>query len=332
MKRFVKLIAPILSILFASCQSVPKANSISPVRVWIDTDPSVGEPDRDVDDGLAMLFAFRSPQLSIRGISTVFGNTDQAHAYPIAQRLTQSLSGDQKIKVFRGAEKAGEFKRETSASLALSEALGREDLTLLVLGPATNIATVLSLHPELASKIKAIIAVAGRRPGQRFTTGTSNLKAHRDFNFEQDPEAFRVLLSSKVPLVLTPFEISSRFWIEEPDLKLLSHGNETKQWLAKSAMNWLHLWQSTFGVNGFNPFDALAVGFLTDLSLYHCEDVKLEIQVLPDDGTEERMQGTNAMRKPYLIATDALEDGSRSTFCGRADPEFKSKLMEKLIK
>ena len=58
-----------------------------PIPVWIDTDPAVGEPERDVDDGLALVQAFHSPELDIRGVSVVFGNAPLDRGLPIARRL-----------------------------------------------------------------------------------------------------------------------------------------------------------------------------------------------------------------------------------------------------
>jgi hypothetical protein len=100
-------------------------------------------------------------------------------------------------------------------------------LTILALGPVTNIATVLRKHPDLGARITRVIAVAGRRPGQRFTTGTSNPNGHRDFNFELDPEGFQVLLDSKVEIVLAPFEISSKIWLTAEDLDRLAASTPT---------------------------------------------------------------------------------------------------------
>ena len=63
------LAASILVAALASAGAAP-----APVPVWIDTDPAIGESDRDVDDGLALIQAFHSPELDIRGVSVVFGN------------------------------------------------------------------------------------------------------------------------------------------------------------------------------------------------------------------------------------------------------------------
>ena len=63
----------------------------APVAVWIDTDPAIGEPERDVDDGLALVQAFHSPELDIRGVSVVFGNAALDRGLPIARRLVRDF-------------------------------------------------------------------------------------------------------------------------------------------------------------------------------------------------------------------------------------------------
>src|SRR4051812_20235132 len=185
--------------------------------VWIDTDPAIGEAERDVDDGVALVQAFHSPELDIRGVSVVFGNAALDRGVAIARRLVTDF-GPPGLRVFAGAAKAEDLSAETDASRGLAAALQAGPLTILALGPATNVATVLMKHPELASRVTRVIAVAGRRPGQRFTTGSTNKAGHRDFNFELDPRAFQVLLDAKIELVLAPFEISSKIWITSEDL------------------------------------------------------------------------------------------------------------------
>lgn len=300
--------------------------------VWIDTDPALGEPERDVDDGFALVQAFHSPELEIRGISVVFGNAPLDRGVPIAQRLAQQF-GSPALRVFAGASSADSLGTETDASRAMAAALRAAPMTILALGPATNVATVLQRHPELASRVLRIIAVAGRRPGQRFTTGTTNLKGHRDFNFELDPEAFRVLVRSKVPLVLAPFEISSKVWVEAPDLDRLASGPAAAQALATPARGWLDLWRRLFAVNGFNPFDSLAVGYAVSQEGFECESLPVEIHTLPDDITEPGVQGTAVQRKPYLLVSKTFTSApTRVLYCSTAPPDFKGALFDRLMR
>lgn len=321
------------AVVLTAAVMVPAAGAQGPepVPVWIDTDPAIGEPERDVDDGVALIQAFHSPELAIRGISVVFGNAALEQGVPIARRLTSEF-GPPGLGVFAGAAAAKDRGVATDASRALADALRKERLTVLALGPATNVATVLERHPELASRIVRIVAVAGRRPGQRFTTGTTNPKGHRDFNFELDPEAFRILLQSGVPLVLAPFEISSKIWLTAADLDRLASGPPAARALAAPARHWLDLWRRLFKVSGFNPFDALAVGYVAAPAGFTCETLPIEIQTLADDVTEPGMQGTAVERKPYLLVSPSFSASARARYCSAAPAGFKQDLLDRLLR
>lgn len=309
---------------------ISEASAQSSVAVWVDTDPAIGEPERDVDDGLALVQAFNSPELDLRGVSVVFGNAPLDRGLPIARRLVGEF-GPPDLQVFAGAADAASLGTDTEASRAMAAALGNRPMTILALGPATNVATVVKRHPELAARIVRVVAVAGRRPGQRFTTGTTNTKGHRDFNFELDPAAFRVLLESGVPLVLTPFEISSKVWIESSDLDRLARGGAAGKALEPPARQWLDLWRRLFVVTGFNPFDTLAVGYVTSPERFQCETLPIAIETRPDDVTEPGVQGTKVETKPYLLVSSTIAAASgQATYCSAAPPTFKSDLLERL--
>jgi pyrimidine-specific ribonucleoside hydrolase len=281
-----------------------------------------------VDDGFALIQAFRSPDLSVRGVSVVFGNAPLGVAFPIGQRLVKDF-GPPNLPIFRGASSAQELGRETAASQALAKALLREPLTIVAIGPVTNIATVIEKHPELARRVNEIIAVAGRRPKQRFLA-SAKARPFRDFNFEMDPEAFRVLLNSGVPLVLVPWEISSKVWLHEDDLEKIGKTDPSLRWVIDAASDWLALWKQNCGVDGFNPFDTLAVGYMRAPSSFSCESLPVTIRVLPDDtpGPSE----SPASEKPYLIAGRAIDSNRSALYCYQAPTTFASELVQLLSK
>ncbi|MGI8958303.1 MAG: nucleoside hydrolase [Bryobacteraceae bacterium] len=293
--------------------------------VWIDTDPSVARGGHEIDDGLARIQAFRAPELSVRGISVVFGNAPLSAAFPIGQRLVQDF-GPQNLHVYRGASSAEELGKETDASRALVQALTHEQLTILAIGPATNIATVLENHPELSRQVKQIIAVAGRRPGQRFSASPA-ASPFRDFNFEMDPQAFRVLLNSRVPLVLVPWEISSKVWLRNTDLETIRASNESLRWVVDAASDWIAHWKKEYGVDGFNPFDTLAIGYARAPSSFSCESLPVAIQVHRDDTARGTASPT---QKPYLIASRTLNTHRFALYCSQAPTGFASQLVKVL--
>jgi len=81
------LVVPLVAAVLTMAQAAP-----SRVAVWIDTDPAIGEKERDVDDGLALVQAVRSHELDIRGVSVVFGNAPLDRGLPIARRIVRSAS------------------------------------------------------------------------------------------------------------------------------------------------------------------------------------------------------------------------------------------------
>ena len=292
--------------------------------VWIDTDPSVQRWGHEVDDGFALVQAFHSPELQIRGISVVFGNAPLATAFPIGKEIVRRF-GPEGMPVYSGSACAQDLGQETDASRALATALKAERLTILLLGPATNIATVLRNHPELARSIDRIIAVAGRRPGQRFRTGRSP-QPFRDLNFELDPQAFQVILDSGVPLVLVPWEVSSKVWLTKADLNGLVASSPALSWLVEPASDWLIFWKLAFGVDGFNPFDTLAVGYALAPNLLSCESLPAKIETLPNDITT----ADGPAQKAFLLAAKEIKGGRVVQYCGSVQPKFKMDLLARL--
>ena len=284
--------------------------------VWIDTDPSVARGEHEIDDGIALLQALASPELDIRGISIVYGNADLPTASRIGRELVKRF-GPKQMPVFIGASGPNDLGRETEATRALAKELARGRLTIFALGPATNVATVVKNHPELVKNIERVIAVAGRRPGQEFIAGPKQKTPFRDFNFELDPEAFRVLLALKVPLVLTPWEISSQVWITRADVQEAAKTNPGMAWLLPAAEDWLAMWSREFGAPGFNPFDALAIGFVTNRGDMECANYSVSVESLD---------------KPYLFVRQTAGAGYTATYCFTAAPSFKRDLLKRLQK
>ncbi len=291
------------------------------VPVWIDTDPSMAPGGQEVDDGIALVQAFASREIQIRGVSVVFGNADLETASRIAKEFVGKF-GPSGLPVYFGAGSAGELGRETAASIALAAALRREKLTILVLGPATNVATVLKNHPELGERVETVIAVAGRRPGQRFVAGPTQKVPFRDFNFELDPEAFAVLLASKVRVTLAPWEISSAVWITEREVRKASRSSAAMEWMLPAIVDWIAFWKTRFGATGFNPFDALAVGVVVNRRDLICNLQGASIE----SGASDTSPGT----KPYLLVR-AVDGAARQvTYCHGVRPSFKKDLLRRL--
>ena len=303
------------------------ADAQTRIPVWIDTDPSIEPGGHEVDDGFALIQAFHSPELAIRGVSVVFGNAPLEKTWPIGQDIV-SRFGPKGLGVFKGAGNSAELGKDSAASEALARALTKERLTVIAIGPVTNVATVLKRHPELASRIERIVAVAGRRPGQHFVSGPAQKQPFQDLNFELDPTAFQVLLDSGVPIVLAPWEISSKVWIKAEDLNRLAKGPDDAKFLVHPGRDWLVWWRKNLGTEGFNPFDTLAVGYITSPKLFQCIESNVQIKNADDDVSSD----VAARTKPYLLVSPELKTSLRVTYCSNSRPQFKKELVRRLLR
>lgn len=85
------------------------------IPVWIDTDPSVARGGHEVDDGFALIQAFHSPELEVRGVSVVFGNAPLDTAWPIGREIVEKF-GPKGLHAYRGAASSDDLGKESDAS------------------------------------------------------------------------------------------------------------------------------------------------------------------------------------------------------------------------
>jgi pyrimidine-specific ribonucleoside hydrolase len=293
------------------------------IPVWMDVDPAVMRGGHEPDDGLALLQALHSEELEVRGVSVVFGNSPLETGFPIAREIARRF-GPKELGVYRGAASGAELGAETDASRALASALLREKLTVLALGPVTNVATVLKNHPELAGRMSRVVAVAGRRPGQKFVLGRGGTPL-RDFNFELDPEGFRVLLDSSVPLVLAPFEISSKTPLSEEDIERFATVPAIAEFFLEPLRDYVNWYEERFGLRAIFPFDTLAVAYLTSPNWIACDELPLAIESGEDDVKGEGV-------KPYLLAGAEIASPHRALYCHTASSEFIPDLVRRMLR
>jgi len=248
----------LLAMLLGTCLPASAAT-----RVWIDTDPACGTgATNDADDCIALLYLLAHPELDVVGISTSFGNTSVGEATSIARTMAR-LSGTT-ARVHEGAKQALSdwHDNKTTASTAMADALSKKKLTILALGPLTNLSVVLRHNPSLESHVERIYAVMGRAPGHVFHPAegaTGALFAHgpvfTDFNFAKDPQAAAIVMRTKVPVTLVPYVAGIRHAITDDDLRTLSRMGGVASWVSHRSWNWLYFWKRYMGRNSFAPFD-----------------------------------------------------------------------------
>ncbi|MBM3138584.1 MAG: nucleoside hydrolase [Chloroflexi bacterium] len=187
-------------------------------RFWIDTDTAS-------DDAVAILMALRSPDITVEGISVVAGNVDVKIGAKNA-RYTVELCGKD-TPVFIGADRPlvrepfwGYFfhgqdgmgnKDYPEPSLKVADGYAVDaliervrqmpgEITLVTLGPLTNIALAVRLAPDIVDKIPMCYSMAGAAA----TLG--NVTPAAEFNVFVDPEAAKIVFDSGLPLLMVGWE------------------------------------------------------------------------------------------------------------------------------
>lgn len=318
--RTGELPAPPLSII-AGGPVVAMSN-----RVWIDTDAACGYTQRtDPDDCFALMLLIRSRNLKLVGISTVYGNA----TIDITDRVTRELvailatEGWDVPKVHLGSDRAGAdavLVAAAPAYAALQQALEDGPLTIIALGPLTNIAAALKDKPNLQRQVSRLVAVMGRRPGHLFhpSEGVSGgmLFGHgpifRDFNFDQDQNSAKHVLAMNLPLTLIPYDVARKVTLTGADLDGLNANGGASAWVALRARGWLQFWKQEVGKGGFYPFDLLAAAYSLQPSLFSCAETKAWIN--PD----ARLWSWGHGRDALLVGLD----GERPSDVKAADPVF----------
>ncbi|XP_031102964.1 probable uridine nucleosidase 1 isoform X2 [Ipomoea triloba] len=211
----------------------------NPEKIIIDTDPGI-------DDTVAILMAFQTPHLEILGLTTIFGNVTTKNAtrnalllceiagrpdVPVAEGSPEALKrGKPRIADFvHGADGLGNLslpppkskKSEKSASDFLVDKVSEfpGEVSILALGPLTNLALAVKKDSSFASKVKRIVILGGAF----FALGNVNPAA--EANIYGDPEAADVVFTSGANIDVVGIDITTQVKMTDADLDELRQSN-----------------------------------------------------------------------------------------------------------
>lgn len=312
-------------------------------RVWIDTDAACGAGARsDPDDCLAMLLLARAQAVELAGVSTVFGNAPLAVTDRTTRQLAQQLAaGRAPVAVHRGAATAlaSSAAGDTPAQQALRDELAQRRLTIVALGPLTNVAAALRDRPSLQAQVDRVIAVMGRRPGHLFHPAEgapgAMLFGHgpvfRDLNLVSDADAAAAVVRMRIPLVLVPYDAARRVELTAADLARMRARGGAAAWVAERATGWLAYWRDDIGRAGFYPFDALAAAFALRPALFRCASLSIRV------GGDERFSGPFRTASALLVDDRAMQTtesplaSGTALYCPEVVDELKAWLADRLV-
>jgi len=243
----------------------------------IDTDPGI-------DDALAIALAVRSPELQVLALTTTYGNGEVGATTRNARHLLERLGAGQ-IPVYPGAarplvrapavatdthgdeglgyaaiptrSKAAEAVEAPDAILRLLEGAS-EPVTVVALGPLTNLALALALDRQLCLRsIREIVWMGGSAGAPGNTTPVS------EFNAWCDPEAARAVLDCTIPVRMVGLDATRCVFMDAALVdRLGAHPDPEIRWWADMWRFYVEFHRRSERLEGCIMNDPLAVGLL----------------------------------------------------------------------
>ena len=272
--------------------STANANpATAPKKVIIDTDPGT-------DDALAILLALNSSELDVRALTVVPGNVTAQQGLENALKLA-SLASRCDIAIAGGAQHPLFQKLITAelwhganglANVELPPSKCKADprfgpdliiqmihespheITLVPVGPLTNIALALLKDPSIVPLVKEVVIMGGSISG-------GNVNAAAEANIYNDPEAAQIVFQAGWRLTMVGLDVGDKTLYDQAHLDQLSKTHGPENDFAVKVLTFLLGQEAKYGAGGGSPmYDPLAVGTAIDYSIVSTQPMHVDVE------------------------------------------------------
>ena len=261
------------------------------------TTPILLDCDPGHDDAIALLLALASPEVELLGVTTVYGNQTLAKTTANALRVLEFVGrGD--VQVAAGADRPlsrdlsvaayvhgvsgldgpslPEPRGEPVATHAvdfLAERIGASEapVTLVPVGPLTNIALLLARYPEVGARLERIVIMGG-------AIAEGNVTPAAEFNIWADPEAARRVFSSGLAVTMIGLDVTHRAIIGPEEAEGLRHAGRAGRMVAELLDFFGVFHRETYGFDGSPIHDAVAVAHVLRPGLVETATRRVDIE------------------------------------------------------
>jgi inosine-uridine nucleoside N-ribohydrolase len=267
-----------------------------PQKLIIDTDPGIG-------DALALTLALLDPEVDLVGITPTAGCVGGHEASHNVQAIvgwldppkwprmgwaegpptTSPASGRPNPLILNGRTGLGDFEspvaephqRHESAKLLID--LVRtypHELTLLTLGPLTNLELAQERHPPLLSELKGLVVLGGAM------THCGDATATAEFNIYSDPEAARSILTSPVSKTIVPLDVTAPAVLSYSQFDRLSVENHSQlaRLLEQTLPFAFRAYHEHLGIEGFPMAEVVALAAVTSPQMFQRKSLAVDVE------------------------------------------------------
>lgn len=258
--------------------------------------------DTGIDDALAIAYAVRSKAFHILGITTNFGNVPLEMATRNTTLVLQQL--DQNIPVYPGsfhrfhaADETLNFATHVHGDDGLGNTLSVNEaspvkgdqavdflieqleqqpgeITLLFVGPLTNLAKAIEKNQAAVEKAKQIVIMGGA------VTVPGNVTPYAEANIASDPKAAQVVFDSGLEITLVGLDVTLQTLLPRKSVETWLHSNnDLSQFYADITTHYVNFYEkSNPGIGGCGLHDPLAVGVILDSSFVQTKPMRLQVE------------------------------------------------------
>jgi purine nucleosidase len=280
----------------------------TPKKIIFDTDPGT-------DDAMALMLALNSPELDVRAVTVVPGNVTAAQALENALRM-MSLANRCDVPVAAGAQHplfqkliTAEFwhGKNGLANIELPPSKCKVDgrfapdliiqmihgapheITLVPVGPLTNIALAVLKDPSIVPLVKDVIIMGGGISG-------GNVNAAAEANIYNDPEAAQIVFQAGWTVTMVGLDVGNKTLFTRKYLDELGRTHGPMNDFIHSVAGYLVDLSAKFGSPGTQMYDPLAVGVAIDATLVKAPEMHVDVETRGDFTRGE----TVANRQGYI--------------------------------
>ena len=253
-------------------------------RIILDTDPGI-------DDSLAILLALASPEISLEGLSVVHGNSStqqgtinalsvlelaKASHIPVYQGcdlplvqpslLAPETHGEQGIGYAKLPAPQSQPKVQKGSDYLIEKIMSSPgEITLVAIGPLTNIALAIRQEPRIVENVKEVFIMGGAIRHEGNTTPLA------EFNTYVDPHAAQIVFHSGMPITLTPLDVTYECVFLKDDLnRLLKIDSPITKFIADATRFYMEFHDEYQSIEGcvINDPMTLALTFMPEICDY----------------------------------------------------------------
>ncbi len=258
--------------------------------------PIIIDCDPGHDDAIALIIALASDKLDVLAVTCVAGNQTLDKTSSNARKVLTFL--EKRVPVARGAASplirklhtAGEVHGETGLDgSGLEEAdfdceqenacelqkkiimESKKPVTIVAVGPLTNIAILLKAFPYVKEKIEKICIMGG---GINY----GNVTATAEFNIYVDPEAARIVFNAGIPLVMCGLDVTEKSYVTPEEAEKIGKNGKKAGALVSRLVNFYSKYNLSLGYPGAHMHDACAVAYLIKPEMFKTEDMYVTVE------------------------------------------------------